>query len=554
MESSDDGFVLVSEPWIAVQLVDGTAAEVSLRDAFHRAHQIREIRGELPTQAFAILRLMLAILYRVRGDEGLTTARWNEWSQNGLPLELVDGYLDDYADRFDLFDPVRPFFQVADLATASGERKDVGPLILDLPSNNRLFTNRSGTGARDLSFAEAARWLVNAQAWDASGIKSGALGDGRVKGGRGYPIGVAWAGLLGGVFAQGLTLRDTLLLNLVVSGHGVDVDVEADLPPWEDSTPDTSAEREGLLPHGPVRLYTWQSRRIRLFREGGRVVGCLVANGDKLTPQNQNTREPMSAWRYSEPQTKAAKHTTYMPREHQPGRALWRGIAALLPGIAPLVPKAGVASGLTPGIVEWIARDAVGELSEGSLMRLRSVGVVYGSNNSVVDEVLNDEVSVPLALLRESNRALALQAEEAVRVADEGVMHLRHLAENLERAAGGTGQGARARAGHLAYAALDAPYRVWLAGLTGDEDPLDAIANWKRVAYDVLRRLGREAVADAGPAAWTGREVTRGGRTDLITTPRAEGWFLRALVKTFGNGVVEGIAAPGRPDREGEAA
>lgn len=554
MGVADDRFLLTDQPWIVVQLLDGTTQEVSLRHVFHRAHEIREIRGELPTQSFAILRLLLAILYRVRGDEGVTTTRWNEWSRDGLPLRLIDGYLDHYADRFDLFDPARPFFQVADLVTASGERKDIGPLILDLPTRNRLFTNRSGSGASDLSYAEAARWLVNAQAWDPSGIKSGAVGDPRVNGGKGYPIGVAWCGLLGGVFAQGATLRDTLLLNLVASSAGLDRDVENDIPPWQEGQPDTAAEREGLIPCGPVRLYTWQSRRIRLFREGGRVVGCLVANGDKLTPQNQYSHEPMTAWRYSDPQTKRAKHTTYMPREHQPGRALWRGIGALLPGISPLVPKVGVASGLVPGIVEWMARPEVDALAEDGLARFRSVGVVYGSNNSVVDEVLDDEVSVPVTLLRESNRALATQAEEAVRLADEGVLHLRHLAENLERAAGGEGQGARTRAGDLAYAALDRPYRAWLTGLTGDKDPLDAVTVWKRTAYDVLRGLGREAIADAGPAAWTGREVSRGGRTDLITTPRAEGWFLRAMAKTFGPLARESFTGKSGSDEEGEAA
>lgn len=554
MGSVDDGFRLIGQPWVPVQLVDGTAEELSLRDAFRRSHEVREIRGELPTQSFAILRLMLAILYRVRGAERLTTARWEQWSRDGLPLRLIDEYLDHYADRFDLFHPERPFFQVADLATASGEVKSVGPLILDLPSNNRLFTNRSGSGARDLSFAEAARWLVNAQSWDPSGIKSGALGDSRVKGGKGYPIGLAWSGLLGAVYAQGPTLRDTLLLNLVAPGEGIQAETEDDIPPWEEDDADTSAEREGLFPRGPVRLYTWQSRRIRLFRDGDRVVGCLVANGDKLTPQNQYPHEPMSAWRYSEPQTKAAKTTTYMPREHQPGRALWRGIAALLPGVSPMVAKVGVASGLAPGIVEWLARDEVSTWIAGSIVRLRSVGVVYGSNNSVVDDVLDDEVAVPLALLRESNRALAMQAEEAVRLADEGVLHLRHLAENLERAAGGIGEGARARAGHFAYAALDGPYRAWLAGLTSADDPLDAITRWKASAHDVLRKLGREAVADAGPAAWAGREVSRGGRTELITTPRAEGWFLRSLTKTFGLPRNASPIEQGVSTGEGEAA
>ncbi|WP_051192065.1 type I-E CRISPR-associated protein Cse1/CasA [Microbacterium luticocti] len=527
-------FGLTAEPWILVRFTDGSSGEVSLQDAFRRAREIREIDGETPTQSFAILRLLLAILYRTLAGEPVEWDHWIRWYREGLPLQSIDAYFNEFADRFDLFG-ARPFMQVADLATASGEMKDVGAIILDLPSNNRLFTNRAGSGALDLSFAEAARWLVNAQAFDPSGIKSGAVGDRRVKGGKGYPIGVAWDGLLGGVYAVGNCLHETLMMNLVpVTAGIITADTDADIPPWEDDTSDTAAERDGLIPQGPVRLYTWQSRRIRLFRSGDRVVGCLVANGDKLTPQNGFVHEPMSAWRFSDPQTKKAKQTTYMPREHVPGRALWRGIAALLPGLAPVDPKTGVPSGKPPGVIDWLAQlEEAGVLGSASF-RLRAVGVVYGSNNSVVDDIVADEVSIPLTLLRQTDRVLAAQADEAVRLADEGVRHLRNLADNLARAAGGEGDGPRLRAADIAYSALDLPYRQWLTTLQPGRDPLEAITEWKGTASSVLRRLGAQLVADAGPTAWVGREVTRTGRTELITTPRAEGWFLRSLTRTFG--------------------
>ena len=537
-------FDIREEPWIDVRLIDGSPATLSLRDAFARAEEIREITGELPTQSFAILRLMLAILYRTLGGDPLTLGEWEAWYTRGLPLDEIDAYLDDYDGRFDLFDPERPFFQVADLATTSGDHKDVTPLILDLPSNSRLFTNRSGSGANDLSFAEAARWLVSAQAFEPSGIKSGAIGDPRVKGGKGYPIGLAWSGLLGGVFAQGRTLRETLLLNLVAPDKYLQADTDADLPPWEEATPDTAAERVGLAVTGPVRLYTWQSRRIRLFADDGRVTGCLVANGDALTPQNQQHHEPMTAWRFSEPQTKKAGRTTYMPREHLPERALWRGIGALLPGISPKVPKRDVDASLAPGITQWLAFLRDDEMiPRDTRIRLRAVGVVYGSNNSVVDEVLDDEMSLSLSLLAESNRPLARQAEHAVSLASDGVLALRRLAENLDRAAGGAGEGAGSRAVTLGYAELDSPYRSWLASLDDNTDPIDAIEEWKVTARGILRSVGTRLITQAPPAAWAGREVSRLGGRELITTPRAEGWFLRALTKTFGSLVRKDDAA-----------
>src|SRR5699024_2697574 len=64
---------------------------------------------------------------------------------------------------------------------------------------------------------EAARWLVHCMAFDISGIKSGAVGDPRVKGGKGYPIGIGWSGWLGGLYFEGDTLFQTLMLNTVLS-------------------------------------------------------------------------------------------------------------------------------------------------------------------------------------------------------------------------------------------------------------------------------------------------------------------------------------------------
>jgi len=537
-------FDLLDEPWITVRLLNGRVEDVSLLDAFRRADEIRELGGELPTQSFALLRLLLAILYRAIDEGSLTETRWAGLWENGIPVAEVEDYLSRHRDRFDLLDPERPFFQVAGLRTGKDEIRDVVQLIFDLPSNNRLFTTRAGSGIERLSFAEAARWVVNAQALDPSGIKSGAVGDSRVQGGKGYPIGIAWAGLIGGVFAEGASLRETLLLNLVGRSPYLDLDrAEDDLPPWERTELDGPAERADAEPTGPVSLYTWQSRRIRLVSDGSGVVGSLVANGDRLTPQNLQRYEPMTAWRYSEPQSKKAGVPTYMPREHQPGRALWRGIAALLPSRIEVGSSAEAPRSVPPGLVQWLSRLQEYELLDSAhVIRLHAAGVLYGSNNSVVGEIIDDRMLVSLALLSTVGAALAEAAENAVSLADKGAWELRRLAENLERAGGGEGGGARSRADEAAYSALDAPYRRWLAGLGPETDPAVALAEWKELAKGILLALGDELVASAGPAAWVGREVTALGRTDYLTTSRAENWFRLGLHRVFGTPGEESVA------------
>src|SRR5699024_8026611 len=94
-------FNLVDEPWIRVRLLDGTSDTASLREVFHRSTESSRIAGELATQDFAILRLVLAVFYRsVPDDDELAEI----WESGTLPLDDLDAYLDQWHARFDAFD------------------------------------------------------------------------------------------------------------------------------------------------------------------------------------------------------------------------------------------------------------------------------------------------------------------------------------------------------------------------------------------------------------------------------------------------------------------
>lgn len=287
-------FDLVERPWILVHGLDGQVEEVSLRDVFARAHELRSIVGEVPTQTFAIMRLLLAILHRAV-DGPADDVTWGKlWEQPALPGAGVSAYLDHFRHRFDLLSTETPFYQVAELRTAKDDILGLDRLIADVPVNAYFFTTRLASGIDRVSLAEAARWVVHCQAFDPSGIRSGAVGDPRVKGGRGYPIGTGWAGALGGVIAEGATLRETLLLNLVPNEELELPPTADDLPVWERDPDGPSATfNDEHEPAGPLQLYTWQSRRIRLFHDPEGVHGVLIANGDKITPQNRHRVEPL---------------------------------------------------------------------------------------------------------------------------------------------------------------------------------------------------------------------------------------------------------------------
>lgn len=520
-------FNLVDRPWVQVHWLDGTVGEVSLLELFRSAHRIRAVVGEVPTQTFAIVRLLLAILHRAGGGP-TDTRHWSElWSTPELPADDIDTYLRTVQDRFDLLSPDRPFYQVAGLRTAKNEVFGLERLIADVPNNEPYFTTRSRHEVDRISFAEAARWVVHCQAFDPSGIKSGAVGDPRVKNGRGYPIGTSWAGGLGGLFIEGADLRETLLLNLIAEDFkDLKFDVDLDLPAWERERPETAQESDDLdkRPYGPLDLYTWQSRRIRLFFDGDGVTGVLIANGDPLGPHNLHQKEPLTAWRRSPTQEKKLKSSpVYLPNTHNPDRSLWRGLAALLPSTSGQATGRDAAPSHPPLVVKWLDhlrdRDV---LPEDYYVRTRAIGMAYGAQQATTTEIVDDALEFAVALLREHDVELGVTAVGAVEDAEKGVRALGNLAVNLADAAGNRegSEGPRSRAQELAYAALDQPFRAWLAGLGPDSRPLRARAQWHAQARRLLRRLGEELLSQAGDAAWVGRELNGAqmdsGRADLI--------------------------------------
>lgn len=513
--------------------VDGSSDELSILSIVQQAEDIRAIVGDVKPQAFSLHRLLLAIIHRAL-DGPNSVDEWVELNGDWAEVAAsVEDYLGLFEERFDLCHPTQPFYQVAGLHTAKGEVSGLEKIIVDVPNGSPYFTTRVGEGIEQVSLREAARWLVHVQAFDTSGIKSGAVGDPRVKGGKGYPIGVAWAGQLDGVEVIGSTLRETLMLNLVPTGvPGIDIKTGVeDRPPWERTQLTSQEDGSTRPPRGFVDLYTWQSRRVLLHGDLDSVTGVVLANGDKITPQNKHTVEPMSLWRYSEPQSKKFGDTVYMPGIHDPSKLFWRGLASMLPD----TPREGVKSAPAPvqmpAVLKWI--DALRfhrALPSNSIVRVHSTGYIYGSQSAVVDELFDDVLAFPSALLSPENAALRLVALNAVDQTDRGVFALVSLARNLAAAAGaGDLDGFGDRAREQVYALLDAPFRAWLTTLNLVESESQAAARWHSQAREMVRGQADQLVRSVGPAAWRGREVS--GRH--VDVGQAEIWFGLALTKAF---------------------
>ncbi|MGJ3509021.1 type I-E CRISPR-associated protein Cse1/CasA [Enemella sp. A6] len=513
-------FNLLNEPWVPVIMTDGTTTDLSLIECFERAGEVRRISGDLPTQSFAILRVLLAICHDAIGFHDLDEVA--DLIDEGLPVDRVVEYLTALEGRFDLFDPKRPFFQVATLRTAKDEASPLNKLISDVPNGHPFMTTRGGEALDCITAAEAARWLIHAQAFDPSGIRSAAVGDPETSGGRGYPIGPSWVGQIGGIVLHGHTLAETLTYNICPTPND-----PKNRPVWAQEKPHTERRQMEPAPAGPVELLVWQSRRIRLVGDRDGVTGVVLAQGDKMTPQNRQDIEHMTAWRYSKPQTKKFGIDVYMPLEHDPARSAWRGVPNLL-GSAGLN-DVGKEASLPPETIITLQSIDAGDADLPLTVTVEAVGLMYGPQNAVIEELVNDSLDLRLGILGEKSGAVRVMVNDAVQLADTCVWQLGNFASNLVAAAGDFDgiEGAKDHAMFLGWSAIDDAAREWLAGLSESTDTIEAMREWQQVLRAALTGVAVRLAADSSPAAVTGRLTKRG----FMTAAKAESIYHGVLRK-----------------------
>lgn len=507
--SPSSTFNLIYSPWVSCSRTDGTQALLSLKEVFDQAAQLARVAGESPLQSTAVLRVLLTIFWRAHLEHGdLAEADASDWwtglflGEGDLSGPVYD-YLEQHRSRFELINSAVPFMQVADLQKEDGSFGSPSRLIPEAESE--YFTLREGSGKERLDLAEAARWLVTVHAYDYSGIKPGAVGDPRVKGGKGYPIGPGWAGQAGAVVLHGRTLRETLLLNTPVKVIRRAAEDGDDLPAWE-RTPVTAEPRhpEVSMPTGPCDVLTWQSRRVRLHLTGDVVTGVLVSNGDKIENKNQFA-DPMTAYRYSRNQSNKVKQV-FMAQEHDEAMTAWRGVAPLLSRERVVEPqRKGELLSKQPQTVEWLheLKDDR-SFDRGALVSVELIGAVYGAQQSSVANTISTSLPISLAFLLAADEDLDRAAVQAAAVTLGAAVVLGQFAGGLIHAAGGDYE-FRPEPRAAVLHRLEHHFREWLPRLRPGVDPESHARAWQqRVRSEVLDEA-RTLLRSASPQAYVGR-------------------------------------------------
>ncbi len=534
-------FNLLTEPWIRVRLRDNTVREVSLTEALVSAQDYVDLAGEMPTQNAAVLRLLLAVLFTVfsrvdakgkpqplaQSDDALE--RWSElWRLGHFPAEPVRDYLEQWKDRFWLFHPTHPFWQVPTLSNGiefdgkklNGERAESG-------NKTPLFQNISKAECAVLTYAQAARWLIYQNGYDERG--------GRPKAGNKPRHGVGWLGQIGFVVVKGKNLYETLLRNMAFSTEQ-DALREKQLPCWEREHARTEQSVEIVMPKNQAELLTLQSRRILLIRseEMPGVVGYEVLGGDYWDSENA-FGEQMTLWRRT---SKENEKVTYEPQQHEMGKQLWRELPAMLDP-----------EGRKPGVLIWNQKlQSLRILSKKEQIVISVVGIRYDDQGASVKDVYTDQLEMQLATLNDLGRKWTVRISREVQRCEETAKNIGTLCVELKLAEGldynkvkrfkdkqKVTEVARAQF----YFAVDQPFRQWLQAIDPEQDdPDEAALRWQAQARNIAEKLGKQMVMEAGNAALQGHRIVvdkdkKTERTILYTSPKAYNRFRTRLWEIY---------------------
>lgn len=333
-------FSLLTEPWIPIVDQNSQTKDVSLIDVFLHAHEYRRLAGDMLTQDVAILRLLLAILYRVfvwtdaNGNPDVIRSvndavnRWKQlWDRGVIPKQPLLDYFDKWKDHFYLYDEKYPFYQIPKLPKDQCGIDDKGKPIKFITTidatkfdvsigqsgeRKRCLSGKDTSKNYRLTDAEAARWLVCMQSYYDASIKTK-----KSKSGVHFDEitdqmnanGVVWGRPL--IYTSGRTLFETLLYNWVLFpdiGSNPDLyqweDVSTmslhdapDSPPWEwmdvRSKPMVELTLDSIC--NPMQVYTLQTYRLHLHRDQNGVASVSAYVGDYFTTDMRNliTVDPM---------------------------------------------------------------------------------------------------------------------------------------------------------------------------------------------------------------------------------------------------------------------
>ena len=451
-----------------------------------------------------------------------------------MPERAVREYLENWRERFWLFHPETPFWQVKDLMY--GTEYGVECLVGNIKESNNAktrhhFSMTEGEELKRLSYGEAARGLVHLNAYGVN-VKTDKKAPGE-----GLPVGVGRLGQLGLVMVNGENLFQILMLNLCAQNTVKEL-WEEPKPVWEQPVRTEQGCKMGKRGNLP-ELYTMQSRRVTLRRDEEDSVTGFRAIGGDFCPLEDDFFEPMTIWK----EKKRDKNTDpicFLPQTHNPAVHAWREFPALLDSSR----STNTGDGKTdhnPGVVQWIQTLYTHELLPSDfLLTFRMIGMVYGDQmNYTYGECVNDSLAMSAELLADLNKVwisrVSDQVEKCQRVASEAMDHAAYKLCRLLYGNGASKNRIRDVLVRQYYFSIDGPFREWLVSIKPKSDGgEEKQEEWERQSYYYARKTVEDYVTTLGANLYLYREEeAKDGRKSLLTIPGMINGYLWKLGKIY---------------------
>jgi len=529
---------LLDEKWIQVASKD-TVEKVSIKELFAGAAKYKELAGDMKTQDFAVMRVMLAILHTVfsrfdsKGDpyeffevdeesflqtgeleeydlydyEDALYQTWIDiWNAKEFP-KVVYEYLEKWGERFFLYDDKYPFFQVTKEviekdAAGGGEfyGKNINRLISESNNKQAYFSPKDESYKEYIDDDELARWLITLQGYIGTSDKK------KVGSAKTYSKG--WLYDLGGVYLQGNNVFETLMLNFVIAYNENNNLLKIQKPCWEAETIEKNIE---LYFHNGIdniaSLYTAWCREI--FIDSNRTKEdkfvCFIAKLPEIE-HSDAFLEPMTVWKYNDTGEYKDK---YRPRKHDVNKSMWRNFG-LLTGVGEGTRK--------PGVIEWLNK--LCDISE-------SEELGFNKENITLCAVcmLDDGNATSWAPIDEVEDTLNLKERVLVDTGDNGwiirinktitdtkaiidralkkfIFELLEI-RNMEKSD-------VSRYVEQFYFRIDLSFRNWIESIDIDNDKDTKEIEWRNVLKKAMKEYVDELVSNAGLRDYKGIETGTG--------------------------------------------
>lgn len=517
---------LLDEAWIPVLRKEtGTMETVSLLTLFKHAQEYRSLAGEMETQNFVMLRVLLAVLVTVftRVDQEGESYEYLELDDAGgrklvieEPADAVDAedykdalddtwksiwkshcfppivcqYLEAWHDRFYLLDETYPFFQVTkkDLAdrlslkkgatalkAESFAGKQMNRMISESNNKEALFAPIAGKEKNRMTEAELARWLITLQGYVGTADKVKFPTDDKNSKG--------WLYDIGGVYVEGNDLFETLWMNTIL--HHPEDDERYTMTPQAPCWEEKPANRlDAILKGSPLTnlaaLYTAWSRAIYIPPDwtSGQDVSLGAVKVPELIHENAFL-EPMTLWSFN----KTGEHKNqFMPRIHRPAQSLWRSFGLL-------VPDKGNNEIKCPGIIEYYHE--IAPVLDNCIVKLHAVSMLSDGNATSwmpVDEVTDVIFLNKVILADNDEEGWSICVRNVVEETKNIIEQIyRPFLKKIVKIRGIESSDFVENQQALAYEMVDAPFREWLGDIQPQDDKDEKVCAWKtELRYIVL--------------------------------------------------------------------